>query len=131
AGLLPFREQRLPQLADPSPPVSDVSLRDQSFEGRGQLREGRGRRSRYRQIAREAADWIAGEQRVDAGMDDLARGRRRLETRDPRDVAFYDEDRIGVVEIGRRVIAEMAGVVGGQAEMARTVLDDRYREAPS
>jgi hypothetical protein len=62
-------------------------------------------------------------------MDDLALRPRRLEARDPRHVAFEHQDRVGRIEIGRRVIAEMAGMVGRQRQMARPVLHHRGRKA--
>ncbi len=61
-------------------------------------------------------------------MDDAAVRRRRLAARRPRHIAIDDEDRVGIVEQRRRVIAEMAGVVGRQRQVAQTVLDDRDRK---
>src|SRR5271169_1537467 len=61
-------------------------------------------------------------------MDDFALRRRRLKARNPWDVAFEYQDRIRIVEIRGRVIAEMAGMVGGKRQVARPVLDDRDRK---
>ena len=47
-------------------------------------------------------------------MDYLAVVPRRLEAGDPRHIAFENENRVGTVEVGARVIAEMAGMFVGE-----------------
>src|SRR5262249_4039046 len=80
-------------------------------------------------IARETADRVARKKRIGAEMEHLAVVPRRLEPGDPRYIAFEDEDRVGTIEVGARVIAEMAAMVGGERQMARPVLDDWERKA--
>ncbi len=131
ARLLPGGDERLALFGDATPTFRHGGGGDVPVEGGAELRQRRCGGSGHREIARKTADRIARKQWIDAEMNDSALGPRRLEARDPRDIAFEDEDRVGAVEIGSRVIAEMARMVGGKAQMTRTVLHDRDREAPS
>ena len=127
--LLPSCDQRFPHGGSAAPAFSNSCLGDVSIKRGAELGQCSGGGTGYRQIAREAADRVAGKERIDTDMHHFAIMLRRLEARDPRDVAFEDEDRIGAVEIWTSVIAQMAGMVGGERQMARPMLDNRQREA--
>src|SRR6516225_8547085 len=88
-----------------------------------------GRRASDGEVAGKPTDRIAREERIDAEMDDLAFGLRSFEARDPWHIAFEHEDRVGTVEKRAGIVAEMAGMIGRKAKMARTMLDDRNCEA--
>jgi hypothetical protein len=120
AGLLCFRET-----VNPLPSCVDGGFGNVAVERRGEFRQCRRRRTGHCEIARKSANRIAREQRIDAQMDDFASRPRRLKARDPGDIAFEHQDRVGIVEIRGRIIAEMAGMVGGKRQMARPVLHDR------
>ena len=123
AGALCFREP-----GNPLPSRVNGGFGDVAVERRGELRHCRRRRASYCEIARKSANRIAREQRIDAHMDDFASRPRGLKARDPGNVAFEHQDRVRIVEIRGRVIAEMAGMVGGKRQMARPVLHDRDRK---
>ena len=114
ARLLPPGDERLALLGEATPPLRHGSAGDVPVEGGGELGQRRCGGGGHRDIAREAADRIAREQRIDTEMDHLAFRARRLEAGDPRHIALDDEDRVGIVEIGPRIIAKMAGMVSGQ-----------------
>jgi len=66
AHLLPGRNERLAVLGEAPPPRRHGRPDDVPVEGGAELGQRRGRRGGHRNIAREAADRIAQEQRIDA-----------------------------------------------------------------
>src|SRR5260370_33941267 len=131
ARLLPLGNEPLALFGETTAPFRHGGGGHVPVEGGAELRQCRCSRPGHREGAREAADRITREQRIDAEMNDSAFGPRCLEARDPRDIALDDEDRVGTVEIGSRIIAEMTWMVGGKAQVTRAMLYDRDREAPS
>ena len=129
AAFLPSGDERVPRACDLPTALRDHCVGDVPIECRAELGQCGGSHAGHRDIARKAADRVAGEQRIDADMDYLAVVPRRLEAGDPGHIAFEDDNRVGTVEVGARVIAEMGWMIGGKAKMARTVLHDRDREA--
>src|SRR6266700_3328669 len=115
----PTHDERLALPAEAPPALRHRGPSDLPVEGGAELRQRRGGAAGDRQVTWKSADRIPGEQRIDAAMDDLALGPRRLEARDPRDIAFEDEDRVGIVEVRPGVVAEMTGMVGRETEVAR------------
>ena len=130
ARLLPTGDERLALFGKPALPLRHGGAAHPPVETGGEFRQRRCSGAGHREIARKTADRIARKQWIDAEMNDSAFGPRRLEARYPRDIAFENDDRVGAVEIWSRIIAEMAGMIGGDAEVTRTVLHDRDREAP-
>src|SRR5437764_1342954 len=91
-GYMPRVARRLAALADPAAARVDIAFADMRSYRRAKCRQGQSGCAGDRDIAGEAADRVAAEQRVGAEMDHLAIGRRRLAARQPRHVAFEDDD---------------------------------------
>src|SRR5271166_1234773 len=94
---LPSGDERLSLRRDAPSVFGNGWLGDVSIERGAELGQCGGSHAGHRDIAGKATDRVPGEQRIDADMDYLAVVPRRLEARDPRDVAFENEDHIGVV----------------------------------
>jgi hypothetical protein len=124
AQFAPARLHRLALPGDPGATRRHRVLLYKRLQSPAKRRQYQPGRAGDRDIGGEAADRVAAEQRIDADMDDLALGRRRLAARGPRHVAIDDQDRIRLVEQGPGVVAEVTGMVRRQVQMPLAVLDD-------
>ena len=92
--------------------------------GLGQSGEGQTRRARQGQVRGEPAYGIAGEEGIDAEVNDLRLGPGPPEIGEPRHVRLHDEDDVGFLQVRRGIEAGVQGMVLGEIDVGIGLLED-------
>src|SRR5207253_7150542 len=96
--------------------------------GLGQSGEGQTRRARQGQVRGEPAYGIAGEEGIDAEVNDLRLGPGPPEIGEPRHVRLHDEDHVSFLQVGRGIEAGVQGMVLGEIDVGIGLLEDGRAE---
>ena len=117
-------------MSDPRPPLLDLVR----FGGkplakrRGKVPDRSGGVGAHRDVGRETMDRVSGERGIDADVNDLGLWVWALGRRNPRNIAFDHDNRIGRRDMFPRLEAQMHGMVRGQTHVARPVRNHGDRE---